>query len=92
MARIEMNADQLRKKIREVIAEMAEFPLGDVKSETHLVEDLGFDSLTVVEAVMKMETNLGLDDNTIDLDSFFNSGVEMTVENVEAFIVKLLLG
>ncbi len=52
------------EKIREVIwtlaAKHSDVPISDIRPESRLVQDLGADSLTVVEFSMELEEELGL--------------------------------
>ena len=45
----------VEKKVREIVAEQLEKDVNDVKGESAFIEDLGADSLDIVELVMKME-------------------------------------
>jgi len=49
------------KKVREIVAEQLDKDINDVKSESSFIEDLGADSLDIVELVMKMEEEFGIE-------------------------------
>jgi len=49
------------KRVREIVAEQLEKDINEVKSESSFIEDLGADSLDIVELVMKMEEEFGIE-------------------------------
>jgi len=49
------------KRVREIVAEQLEKDINDVKGESSFIEDLGADSLDIVELVMKMEEEFGIE-------------------------------
>ena len=49
------------KRVREIVAEQLERDVNDVTKTASLIEDLGADSLDVVELVMKMEEEFGIE-------------------------------
>lgn len=50
----------MEQKIKELIAEKLSKKVEDIKSESRLVEDLGADSLDVVELIMAFEDEFGI--------------------------------
>jgi len=48
-------AQAIEIKVKEIIAEQLGFREEEIKRETHFLEDLGADSLDVVELIMAME-------------------------------------
>jgi len=72
------------EKVRELLAEQLEIPVDEINIDTDIVEDLGADSLDVVELVMSLEEEYGIvitDENAGDL---------RTVRQVVDFIEKLV--
>lgn len=55
-----MTAD-FEKRVRELIAEQLGVTLDQVVSESNLISDLGADSLDVVELIMALEDELGVE-------------------------------
>ena len=51
----------IEDKVRKIIAEKLDVDLDDVKLESHFVNDLGADSLDLVELIMSMEEEFDLD-------------------------------
>ena len=49
------------KRVREIVAEQLEKDINDVKGESSFIEDLGADSLDIVELVMKMEEEFSIE-------------------------------
>jgi acyl carrier protein len=85
-----LNKKELKAVIRKVIADKAGIEIEKLKPEDHIVDDLGIDSLGVMEMTMQLEAELGLEDDSINLDALFEADIEFKVENVEEFIIKLL--
>ena len=48
-------ADAIENRVREIIAEQLQIKEGDLKLEASFIDDLGADSLDIVELVMAME-------------------------------------
>lgn len=44
-----------RERVVEVIAEVLEMPIGDVRAESHFIEDLGASSLDIVNLIWRIE-------------------------------------
>ena len=51
----------VEKRVREIVAEQLEKDINDVKGEFSFIEDLGADSLDIVELVMKMEEEFSIE-------------------------------
>jgi len=51
----------VEKRVREIVAEQLERDVNEVTKTASLIEDLGADSLDVVELVMKMEEEFGIE-------------------------------
>lgn len=51
----------VEKKVREIVAEQLERDLNEVKGESAFIDDLGADSLDIVELVMKMEEEFSIE-------------------------------
>jgi len=51
----------VEKRVREIVAEQLERDVNDVKGESAFIDDLGADSLDIVELVMKMEEEFGIE-------------------------------
>jgi len=82
-----MQNEMLRRQVRQVIGEMS--PLGRriAQSSNRLVEDLGYDSLAVIELSLRIESQFGLtslgQDEAGDITTV--SDVEDLVERMTAF-------
>lgn len=50
----------LYEKIRELLAKQLEIDLESIRRETDIIEDLGADSLDIVELLMQVEGEYGL--------------------------------
>ena len=51
----------VEKRVREIVAEQLEKDINEVKGESSFIEDLGADSLDIVELVMKMEEEFSIE-------------------------------
>jgi len=51
----------VEKRVREIVAEQLERDVNEVTNASSLIDDLGADSLDVVELVMKMEEEFGIE-------------------------------
>ena len=51
----------VEQRVREIVAEQLERDVNEVTNTASLIEDLGADSLDVVELVMKMEEEFGIE-------------------------------
>ncbi|MFH1964252.1 MAG: acyl carrier protein [Acidobacteriota bacterium] len=51
----------LEDQVKEIIVEQLGVDEGDVKMESHFVDDLGADSLDTVELVMKLEEDFDIE-------------------------------
>ncbi len=60
-------------KVAQLVAEKLNIPVDDVK-ESSTLQDLGADSLDLVELVMKFEDAFGLEINDDDAEKFENIG------------------
>lgn len=76
----------IERKICEIIAEQLGIAEDDISSASAFVEDLGADSLDLVEVVMAVEEEFGLDVPESDADKFeaVSDLVEYIFERVAA--------
>jgi acyl carrier protein len=51
----------VEQRVREIVAEQLERDVNEVTNTASLIDDLGADSLDVVELVMKMEEEFGIE-------------------------------
>ena len=51
----------VEQRVREIVAEQLERDVNEVTNVASLIDDLGADSLDVVELVMKMEEEFGIE-------------------------------
>jgi acyl carrier protein len=52
---------QVEQRVREIVAEQLERDVNEITNTSSLIDDLGADSLDVVELVMKMEEEFGIE-------------------------------
>jgi acyl carrier protein len=55
------NGMPVEQRVREIVAEQLERDVNEVTKTASLIDDLGADSLDVVELVMKMEEEFGIE-------------------------------
>ena len=70
------------EKIQNILADQLDIPAESITAETNIVEDLGADSLDVVELVMSVEDEFGLPIS--DEDAAELTTVGKLVEYIEA--------
>jgi len=75
---------QVFDKVKEVIAKELEVDGDQIKMESLIIDDLGADSLDVVELIMALEDNFEIDIPTEEAEKIFS--VEDAVKYIEAAI------
>ncbi len=60
--------DELEMKVKSVIAEKAGKSVSDIRDDASFIEDLGLDSLDLVDMIMKLEEEFGISIPDEDLD------------------------
>ncbi|MCI5674649.1 MAG: acyl carrier protein [Ezakiella sp.] len=66
--------DNLEKKVLQLISDQFNTPVEKLTSDTSFKDDLNADSLDLVELVMAMEVELGLEADDADMDSITTIG------------------
>lgn len=69
-----MGAQQVEQKVRTIIAEQLGISEDEVQRESTFIEDLGADSLDIVELLMALEEELNMDIPDEDAESMRNVG------------------
>ena len=57
----------IEERVIEVTAKTVNVDKGEIKAETRFVEDLGLDSMDVVELIINMEEEFGSDDKQVEI-------------------------
>lgn len=57
-----MEVKEIERKVKEIIADRMKIDVSEINTDSRFVEDLGADSLTVIDIVMKIEEEFGLDE------------------------------
>ena len=70
-------AGEVESKVREIISEQLGVSADEVTPEASFIEDLGADSLDIVELVMALEEEFGLDIPDEDADKLKTVGDAM---------------
>ena len=81
-----MERSEILEKVRRMIAEKLGMDLDDVKEEANLIEDLGADSLDLVDIVMYVEDTFGIRVEDEELESI------KTLKDIVDGIVRKLEG
>ena len=79
-----VSVDDLREKLRGLMADQLGVERSEMRLDSDILEDLGADSLDVVEMVMAIEEAFDLEIDDADAESM------RTVGDVEAYVVKRL--
>lgn len=76
-----MDSSTLRSKVREIVGEMSPLGAREAGSEDRLVEELGYDSLAVIELSLRIEQDF-------DLNALAAGGTPdiTTVKDIEDFV------
>jgi len=72
----------VEEKVRNIIVEQLGVDADEVKSEAHFVDDLGADSLDVVELVMALEEEFGLEISDEDAEKL--TTVKQAIDYIQA--------
>ena len=72
----------VEQRVREIVAEQLERDVKEVTNTASLIDDLGADSLDVVELVMKMEEEFGIEIPDEDAEKI--TRVKEAVEYIES--------
>ena len=80
------NLQQITEKVRQIIAEEVDAEDAAITPDARLQEDLGADSLTVLEVVMKIEETFGVEIPDEDVDQI------RTVSEICEYLNKRLNG
>lgn len=79
-----MVADSIASKIIEIIANQLSLRESDVKAESRFVDDLGADSLDIVELIMEMEEEFSIEIPDEDVEQM------ITVNDVLKYVDQLV--
>ena len=72
--------DNIEKKIKEIIAEKLNINIDEIKPATSIADDLGADSLDIVELFMSMEDEFSIEVKEDDAEKL------ITVQNIIDYI------
>jgi acyl carrier protein len=75
-----MTGEEVESKVREIISEQLGVPADEVTREASFIEDLGADSLDIVELVMALEEEYGIEISDEDAEKV------RTVKDVVSYI------
>lgn len=70
----------MNTKIKEIIMDILEVEMDEIKDDASIVDDLGADSIAIMEIVMELETEFDMEIDTDDIVNF------KTVSDIEKFI------
>jgi acyl carrier protein len=77
-----VNADSVESKVISIITEQLSLREDDVKSTSRFVDDLGADSLDIVELIMEMEEEFDIEIPDEDIERIIN------VQDVVTYITR----
>jgi acyl carrier protein len=73
-------SESIEEKVKKIIAEKLSVELSEVKPEASFVDDLGADSLDLVELIMSMEEEFGVEISDEDAEKI------VTVKDAIAYV------
>ncbi len=79
-----MDKEEIKQKVVDLIVEKLDVDREDVKPEAHIVDDLGADSLDIVELVMALEDEFDIEIPDEDAEKI------RTVQDVFDYIDKIV--
>ncbi len=74
--------EEIQEKVKKIIAEKLSVELSEVKPEASFVDDLGADSLDLVELIMSMEEEFGVEISDEDAEKI------LTVQDAMDYIAR----
>lgn len=77
-----MNTEAIKEKVKEIISVVLEIELDKIHSSSSFAQDLGIDSLDIVELVMTLEGELNIEIPDEDIETF------ITVDDTVKYIKK----
>jgi len=80
-----VNREELFKKVAEMISEKLNVPIEDIDEDSHIIEDLGADSLDAFDLVMIIEDEFGikLEDDEIERMLTVKDILDLLMEKVK---------
>lgn len=73
-------SDELELRVRNIVAEQLGVDLAEVRPDAHILDDLGADSLDVVELVMALEESFDIEIPDSDVEGL------RTIADVERYV------
>ena len=70
----------MNNKIKEIIGEILDLEVSEISEDASILDDLGADSIAVMEIVMELESEFDLEIDTEDIPNF------KTINDIVAFI------
>ncbi|SHH21070.1 acyl carrier protein [Thermosipho atlanticus] len=69
-----MDRNELFRQLSKVLAEKLDIPIEDIDESSHIIDDLGADSLDVVDLIMILEDEYGIRIEDDELESIATVG------------------
>ena len=68
-----MSEDQIRAKVKAAVANVCGVSVNDIADDAHFVNDLGLDSLSVIEAAVELDREFRISGLSPDAQRMFES-------------------
>lgn len=81
---VKVMSDSLEQKVRGIVAEQLGVELSEVRPDASILDDLGADSLDVVEMVMSLEESFDIEVPDEDIEGL------RTVADVERYVTRAI--
>lgn len=80
-----MTVNERRDRIKAIIAEFANLEISEIKDDSTMHDDIGLDSLDIVEVVMSVEKefNIVVDDADIERAATVSQFIDTMVKDME---------
>lgn len=84
-----MNREEIFEKVKAIVeVEVRDLHRVNVQGNSRIVEDLGCDSLDVVEISIELDKTFGINTSDIDIETIENGTVDDIVDMVERILTK----
>ena len=68
-----MNEDQIRERVKAAVANVCGVSAANISDNAHFVNDLGLDSLSVIEAAVELDREFRISGSSSDTEKLFES-------------------
>jgi acyl carrier protein len=82
-----MSADEIRSRIKEAVSRIAGISIDRISDDARFIEDLGLDSLSIIESLVVVEHEFRLQPQQEDMETRVRS-IEDAVQLVQSQLIR----